>query len=91
MILGCFFPLSRLAGLSGIYSNFRFIGVFVESAGIIHGWFRFSAGNDHIFVLKVQITCQLSSLSVSGCAQPYTMQKKESGPPLSLPLGSLVR
>lgn len=61
------FSPSRLGELNSIYSNFHFIGVFVESTGIIHGQFRFSSGNDCIFVHKVQIMCQLNSPSIGGC------------------------
>lgn len=57
---------SRPGGLSGIYSNFHFIGVFVESTGIIHSWFCFSSSRDRIFVLRVQIRCQLNSPSIRG-------------------------
>lgn len=60
------FSPSRLGGSSTIYSNLNVIGVFVESPGIIHGWFRFSSGNDRVFVHKVQIICQFNSPSIRG-------------------------
>lgn len=62
------FSPSRLAGLSGVYSDFHFIGVFVENAEIIHGWFRFSSGNSRVFILKVEIKCQLRFCQ-SACTQ----------------------